>query len=275
MSRAPAFALASVLGVLGALGATARAGEPCDDGVLDPVATPVRDVAIDAQRSACLRDELSTHLLGHALIDTPGFHGVLGGDLRISGRMRIGARLELDATLRLVDATFVQNAVNKATDLTLGPATIGAAWADTLGAGAVVAVVGSLELPYTRDEQATAHASGELTAVVTARLAARTALHARLGALGAVAVSSGGDTERLAFRAGVDLARRLRRAVSFQVGAELQAGWYAAIDHVNLRAGVHWRFRGPWRGMVGAGFPVGGEERTNAVLDLGIIRDLR
>lgn len=266
------FALA--LAVLG-LGATgARADVPCTDPVFDPVVTPVRDVAIDAQRTACLRDELSTHLVGHALIDTPGFHGVLGGDLRIAGRMRLGRRFELDATLRVLDGTFVQNAVNKVTDLSFGPLTIGGAWSDALGAGAVIALVGSLEIPYTRDEHATVHTAGELTAVVTGQVAVRTVLHARLGALGAVAASAGGDTERLALRAGLDLAHRLRRAISFQLGAELQAGWYAAIDHVNVRTGVHLRFGGRWRGAVGIGIPVGGEERTNVVFDLGIIRDL-
>jgi len=46
-----------------ALVATARIAaadelDPCRDAILDPVATPVRDAAIDAQRGACLRDEL-------------------------------------------------------------------------------------------------------------------------------------------------------------------------------------------------------------------------
>ena len=40
------------VGLLGAAGvAHADATDPCADAVLDPVATPVRDVAVDAQQA--------------------------------------------------------------------------------------------------------------------------------------------------------------------------------------------------------------------------------
>jgi len=248
--------------------------DPCRDPILDPVATPVRDVAIDAQRGACLRDELSGGLLASALIDTPGFHGVLGGELRGGARMRIGRAFELGLGVRILRYQFVQNAVNKVTAFSLGPVTLGGAWAGRLGGGARVALAGTLELPATRDQQDTTHVSGALTAVVSAALTERTVLHARLGVVAATASSSGGATHRLGLRAGADLARAFGRRLSLAGGADVEAGWYGGLDHVNLRIALHLRLTGPWRGQLGLGLPVGGEERTNAIFALGALRDL-
>ena len=260
--------------VIPAAPAAADELDPCRDAILDPVTTPVRAVAIDAQRTACLRDELGGHLAASALIDTPGFRGVLGGELRLLGRTRLGRQFELDAGLRILRYSYVQNAVNKVTTTQLGPLTVGGAWAGDLGDGARLALVGLVELPYTRDELATMHTSGELAGVVTAALTARSVLHARLGMVAAYATSAGGDTGRVALRAGADLARQLGRTLALHAGVEAQAGWYRGLDHLNLRAGAHARFAGPWRAMIGVGVPVGGEERTNVILDLGIIRDM-
>ncbi|HEY5950322.1 MAG TPA: hypothetical protein VIV40_32735, partial [Kofleriaceae bacterium] len=110
--------------------ACARAlASPCDEAVIDPIVTPVRDIDLDAQRSACLRQDVSLRLLGHALIDTPGFHGELGGNFALAGHFLARRDLELSAQLRVVDFTFVQNAVNKATNTGFGPLVIGAAYA--------------------------------------------------------------------------------------------------------------------------------------------------
>src|SRR5689334_15890991 len=90
--------------------------DPCAMAIVDPIVTPVRDAYLDAQRSACFRNELSAGLDAHALIDTPGFHGVLGGDLALGGRMIIKKAHELSVQVRVVDYEFVQNAVNKVTN---------------------------------------------------------------------------------------------------------------------------------------------------------------
>jgi hypothetical protein len=55
----------------------------------------------------------------------------------------------------------------------------------------------------------------------------------------------------------------------------MEAGWYAGLDHVNLRVALQVRLTRPWRGQLGIGVPVGGEERTTAILALGVARDLR
>ena len=248
--------------------------DPCRDAILDPVATPVRDAAIDAQRGACLRDELGAGLLASALIDNPGFHGVLGGELRAGGRMRIGRAFEAGLAVRMLRYQFVQNAVNKVTAFSLGPVTIGGAWAGRLGDGSRIALAGTLELPATRDQQDTTHLSGELTAVVSAALTTHTVLHARLGAVATTASSIGGRTNRLALRAGADLTRAFGRRVSLAGGADVEAGWYGGLDHVNVRLALHLRLTGPWRGQLGVGIPVGGDERTNAIIALGALRDL-
>jgi len=249
--------------------------DPCRDSILDPVSTPVRDAAIDAQRGACLRNELGASLLAGALIDTPGFHGVLGGELRLDGRMRIGSSIELSLGLRFFRYLFVQNAVNKVTNVDTGPLTVGGAWAGRLGDGSRIALAGTLEVPGTRYEQDTTHVAGELTAVVSAAVTDHTVLHARLGAVAATASSAGGRTNRLALRAGADLVRPLGRRLTVAGGADMQAGWYAGLDHINVRIALHLRLTGPWRGQAGFGIPVGGDERTNLIVHLGVLRDLR
>jgi hypothetical protein len=249
--------------------------DPCSDAVLDPVATPVRDVAVDAQRGACLRHQLAADVTAHALVDTPGFRGVLGGDLALTGRRVVLDRVELSLRLRAVDYVFTQNAVTKVTDTRFGPLTAGAAYGAPFADGARIAVVAAVELPYTRDAMDTVHASGQLAAVVTGTLTERWRLHARLGILWATASSIGGDTQRLALRAGFDLAWHARTNLALAGGAETQAGWYAGLDTVMLRAGLSWRPGGSvWRVPVGLGLPLGGNERTNAVLVVGLARDL-
>lgn len=270
-------AIVAVIGVARIAAADAPPSEidPCRDSILDPVSTPVRDAAIDAQRGACLRNQLGASLLAGALIDTPGFRGVLGGALRVDGRMRIGSSVELTLGVRFFRYLFVQNAVNKVTNVDTGPVTVGGAWAGRLGDGARIALAGTLEVPATRYEQDTTHVGGELTAVVSAALTERTVLHARLGAVAATASSAGGRTNRLALRAGADLVRPFGRRLTVAGGADMQAGWYGGLDHINVRLALQLRLSGPWRGQVGFGIPVGGAERTNLIVHLGVLRDLR
>lgn len=245
----------------------------CDNALIDPVPTPLRDAAIDAQRSACLRRELTVHLPLSALIDTPGFHGEIDGALQLGGRMVVRDRFELSAGLRAARFQYVQNAVNKATEVQLGPLLLGAAYGVRRGVSAF-ALAGVIEVPSTRDNLDTTHLTGSLTAITTNRLTARTTLHGRLGFVGARAWSLGGTTGRLAFRAGADVVRRLGVRWSIDVGAEMQAGWYDGFDGTTIRLGAQRRFGSYVRGMIGVGLPVGGDERTNAIIVVGAAGDL-
>jgi hypothetical protein len=170
----------------------------------------------------------------------------------------------------------VQNAVNKVTNTGFGPLVLGAAAGTFIGAGARAALALSLELPYTRDNMETVHISGQVAGLVTGKLSRRVILHGRLGALGMHAASTAGMTHRLAFRAGTDVAWHLRHRFALHGGAEMSAGWYHGFDHVLVRAGIHWRMTrgGDWRLRAGVGAPLGGAERTNAVLDLALVHGL-
>lgn len=247
----------------------------CDDELVEPVVTALRDAGIDSQRSACLRRELSVHVPMSALIDTPGFHGEIDGSLQIGGRTVIASTLELGASLRVARYQFVQTAVNKATEAQLGPLVVGAAYGRRWGVSAV-AIAGTLEVPFTRDDMDTTRVSGALTLLAMNRVGDRTTLHGRLGFVGARAWSLGGSTGRMAFRAGIDLVRRVGQRWAFDLGAEVQAGWYDGFDGTTIRLGTQRAFgdRRRWRGALGIGLPVGGDERTNAVIDLGVVRDL-
>ena len=250
----------------------AYADDPCEFTVADPVITPVRDVALDAQRAACVRDDVAVGMLAHALIDTPGFHGVLGGDLLVGVRFSIKKAYELSAQLRVVDVTYVQNAVNKATHIGGGPVVLGGVATTPLGA-ARAGVLLQLELPFTRDRMDTMHFGGQLAAIISDRLTDRLVLHGRLGGVGMVASSLGGDTSRVAFRAGADLAWHLRERLALSAGAEISAGWYGGFDHVLFRAGLHWQPTDRWRLLAGLGAPAFGDERTNAVIVVTVAHD--
>jgi hypothetical protein len=93
--------------------------------------------------------------------------------------------------------------------------------------------------------------------------------------LGWYASSSTGSTTRGAAALSADLSWRVIRWLSVTAGADVQLGWYGAgLDHVALRAGAHWRVKGPWRAEVAAGLPLLGAERQNFAVTLGVRRDL-
>jgi hypothetical protein len=242
---------------------------PCDDAIVEPIATPIRET--DIQRSACLHDELSSALVTHALIDTPNFHGVIGSELALAGRRVVHPRVELFARLRVVDYTFVQTAVNKVTAARFGPLAAGAAFS----LAPELALVALAELPYTRDEMDTLHASGHLGLAFTAPLASRHAIHARFATIAAVASSDGGTTSRLALRAGADLSWHPRRRHAFHYGLETEGGWRDGFSTLLMRAGWQWRPGGSlYRTTLGVGAPLLGDEPTTAIVSIGVARDL-
>jgi hypothetical protein len=249
--------------------------DPCARRVDDPIVTPVRDVDLDAQRSACLRQDISVRSRSYALIDTPGFHGDLGTELIVAGRLLVRDDYELSAQLFVLDVTFVQNAVNKVTNTAFGPIVVGAARRLPVAGRTRAALAAQLELPYTGDPMDTRRVSGALGGVVTHALAREVALHGRLGGHAMHASSLAGSARWLALRAGADVAWRPRRCVAVHAGAEVSVGWYGGFDHVLARLGVHWHlWRDDWRLRAGLGAPLGGDERTNAILDLALVRGL-
>jgi len=251
------------------------ANDPCASPLVDPTVTPVRDVELDAQRAACVRREVFARALAHALVDTPGFHGVLGGHLTFGGRLVLRERYEVSAQLRIFEHTFVQNAVNKVNHTAFGPIIVGGAATHTFPDGTVGALALQLELPYTRDPVDTFHASGQLAGLVTTRLSRALVLHGRFGGLAMHASSLAGSTSRFAVRAGSDLVWHLRSCFAVLAGTDVSAGWRDGFDHVLVRAGVHWKFHAAdWRLRAGIGAPLGGDERTNAVLDIAIVHGL-
>jgi hypothetical protein len=274
---------AAVLACLACIGATARvagaddapASPECRDAVTDPIVTAVRDGSLDAQRGACMRTQVGGGLAAAALIDTPGFHGQLGGGLVAGGSLVVGKAHELSAEVHLVDYSFVQNAVNKVTHTGLGPVVVGAAAGKRIAAAARAALSLRVEVPGTRTGSDAERSAAQLAGVVTGMLAPTLLLHGRLGALGSVAWSSGGTTMQLAFVAGADLAWHVRTRLALDLGADAMAGWHAGFDHLLVRTGVQWRMRGgASRLRIGVGLPFGGAERTNGVLDLRMIADL-
>jgi hypothetical protein len=257
--------------------------DPCADVIEDPVATPLHGG--DSQRGACLRSELSASVNSHALIDTPNFHGVLGGDMTVAARFvtrkRAGAWLfsgvsELGVALRVVDFQFAQTAVNKATETGVGPLVLSAAMPIPFADTARLALVAIGEVPYTRSsERETWRLAGQLVLAFTGELGATWRLHARMGYVFSSVQSDGGTTNRIAPRAGFDLAWHPKRRWAFVAGTDAEAGWRDGFSTLLVRGGISWRPRGgAYRLQLAGAAPLGGDEPTTAIAYLGLARDL-
>jgi hypothetical protein len=256
--------------------------DPCADAIEDPIATPLHDA--DLQRGACLRSELTAGVNGHALIDTPNFHGVIGGDLAIGARMHfahdgstfVPRHYELGAFLRVADYQFAQTAVNKATEAGIGPLVVSVAYRVPFADSARLALVSMYELPYTRiTDLDTQQSTAQLALAFTGELAASWRLHARMGYVMMTASSDGGETRRFGLRAGFDLAWHPKRHWAVIAGTDAEAGWRDGFSTLLVRGGISWRPRGgAYRLQLAGGAPLGGDEPTTAIAYLGLARDL-
>ena len=253
--------------------------EPCANSIEDPIATPLHDV--DVQRAACLRGELSVGVNAHALIDTPNFHGVIGGDLTIGARKSFGDDhgtqwFELGLSYRVFDFQFAQTAVNKATETSTGPLVVSAAHAIPFADSAKLAVLVAAEVPYSRvTELETRRLVGELGLALTGELARSWRLHARMAYLIESAASDGGEAHHMAVRAGADLAWHPFRRWAFSAGTDAEAGWRNGFSTLLVRAGIQWRMRGgAYRLQLAGAAPLFGDEPTTAIAYLGLARDL-
>ncbi len=249
--------------------------DACAYELVDPVPTPLLDAGLDDQRAACLRTEFGLSTTTHFLIDPEEFHGHVGGDAIIDVRHVFHRELELGARLRVIDVGFVQTAVNKQLETQYGPLIVSAAWGRRLAPSARFAVVATAEIPYTRNETETMHTGGELSALVTGALSEHWTLHARLGAIGAVADSEGGTSMRLAMRAGIDVGWRSGGSrIGLLTGVETQAGFTGGLDTVLLREGFQLHLGQLYRLIAGLGIRLAGEDHTNVIFVLGAAREL-
>jgi hypothetical protein len=249
------------------------APEPCENAITDPVATPLHEAGLDAQRSACLRDYFDVSTVAHALIDPDSFHGLLGGELAIGGRVSLRPHIDFGARIRVIDYAFAQTAVTKASRTEYGPLAFSVAYGNRLGERAAYVFAISAEMPLTRGDMETLHTAGAFDALASGAFGDGWRWHARLGTFAARARSAGGATSQLALRAGGDIVRRLGYTGAVSAGTEVQAGWYGGFDTLLIRAGAQKRW-GNYRVSLGIGVPVGGSDHTTGLLTLGLARDL-
>jgi len=246
----------------------------CDDPIVDPAAIGVRAGNFDAVRSACLRSEVEARVDSRALIDTPGFHGTLGGDLQLTARFREGLGVEWGVTVQVVDYTFAQTAVVTASDATYGPFSLHGAVGRRYKERAYVAAYLHTEVPFTRSILDSTLWGTQVAGLVTYDAHRRVALHGRVGGLFWFGSSEAGATSRGAGVISVDAAVRTVRWMDAFAGLELQSGWYGVgLDHLATRIGAHWRIRGDWRVEVAGLVPLAGTERTTAAITVAVQHD--
>ncbi len=251
---------------------TARA-EPCERFELAPLAIGVRDGAIDRPRSACTGWSESATLAAQVLIDTPEFYGTLAAS--VSGDVTVVLRgLELEWRVRALDYRFAQNAVITADEISLGPIEFGVARSLRAGPRVVWTPFVRIEGLNTRIGYAELMETAAAGVVVSAQLRPRLVGHGRV--MGHAWISGPFDdpTWRAAGLASGDVGWSARPWLAVLGGVELQAGWYrSGIDHALARVGV--RFRKCLGTVdVGAAVPLFGAERADAILFLGLGRQL-
>ncbi|MCE9579842.1 MAG: hypothetical protein K8W52_42385 [Deltaproteobacteria bacterium] len=258
-----------------ALGSAAHAG-PCDDALVEPLGLGVRDARFDRGISPCVRDELGASVDGGATIDTPGFYGTLAGALRLDGRIALDLRIELGVAARVLDATFVQTAVIKVTELGYGPLEAHVSYGDDAsfrGRPLRWAAIALVDVPWTQESQATRSGGAQLALAATWALSPRWTIAARVAGLGWYASSLAGVTGRAAGALDGEAIVRAARRVALGLGIDAQAGWYGAgLDHVLVRIGARVRVAARWRLELIAGAPIAGAERADVTFTLGVRR---
>jgi hypothetical protein len=251
--------------------------DPCFDSVHDPVPLGLRDAGFDAGVGACVRSEVTARLGAHAIIDTPGFYGQLGGELNFGASFTLTPGLQVGFGYRAPEYEFAQNAVTKATALAYGPLQLHVKASSNLEFGnrpVYGAVFFQASIPYTSAELQTVALGGQLTGLVTLGLARSWFLHGRFGVVMGATSSGGGTTLRAAGRGGADVNFNLRSWLDLAAGVDIQGGWFRSFDHVLVKLAAHWRVRGRWRVETGVGAPFLGKDRTNVIFTLGLGRDL-
>jgi hypothetical protein len=275
MTRALALALASAM--VGLLVSPVRA-DPCEDPTTDPVALPLRDTGFDRGRAACLRSDLSSAVSGVATIDTPRFYGTIAGALRVAGRFTRGDRVEWGFGARAVDYTFAQDAVIQATGFRFGPIDAHVAYGGSLHVTSPRdrwAVVGTIVVPFTSSTlMDTVDLAAQLAAVGTVQASPRWTAHVRVAGLAMGSSSAAGDHASAALVVGADAIARITARFRVGLGADLQAGWRGAFDHLLVRAATQRRIGDAYRIELGVGLPVGGQERIDLGVAVGVVRDL-
>ena len=248
--------------------------DPACPPLVDPVPLGVRDAAFDAQRGACLGPEMSARVVGLATIDTPNFYGTLGGGLVLGARFLPHHRVEVGVSARAVDYTFAQDAVVIAHDVRFGPVIAHAAIGGPIAMNrdARWAAVLAWALPLTTADMDLVETAAQAAVVASVRATPRWTAHARAALLGGLARSDLGTTTRGAFLVGGDAIVRATGWLGIGLGADAQAGWRGGFDHLLVRAGFRFAIGERWRIELGAGAPLGGEERANAAVTLGVAR---
>jgi len=238
-----------------------------------PVPVAVRDTGFDAGRGACLARELSIRVEGVAAIDTPEFYGTIAAAGVVGFALPITDRIELGVAAHGLRYTFTQDAVVKATELGAGPlvAHVAYAGASPDPAAARWAAIATVAIPFTDVGDGVTTIAGQLAIVRSMAVRPRWVVHTRAAVLGAIAGSAGGSTRRGAFLVGIDAVVAATGRLSLGLGADAQAGWRGAFDQFLLRPGLRVRARGRLHVELGAGLALGGRERVDAAVTLGVV----
>ena len=250
----------------------------CEEHVTDPVALAWRESGIDAPRSACLHADLGVTLGGRMVLDTDNFYGSLVGTTVASARFLESDQLEWGFALRLLDLTFVQNAVLKVDEVGYGPISAHVAYGSR---GRIFKVprrsayYARVELPFTRSRLDGSTGALQLGVADTWRLTARIRFYSHAAALAWYASSTSGRDFRTAIMGAADVGYAPVHWLGLTAGLDVQLGYFGYDAPVMaVHGSAHWRVKGLWRVELAAGTPLLGDERADLHVNLGLRRDL-
>lgn len=267
-----------------AMTATAHAQEEddglCADHVMDPPALAWRESGVDAPRPACLHADVALTGGARVILAEDDFYGSIAGGATLAVRLLESDRLEWGFNLRVLDGTFVQNAVLKVSDLGYGPlgghlalATRGRAF----GVPRRSAHYLRLELPFTRSRLDGSSGAAQLGHASTWLLTPTIQFHGHAALLGWYASSTSGRDARSSLTASADAGWLAISWLTLFAGGDAQLGWYGwGTPVLAARVGLHARIKGLWRFDLAAGRPLLGtdDERADVHVNLGLRRDL-
>jgi len=259
--------------------AAARALDPCADPLLRPMAPALRDTGFDRTASPCLTSEIAVSARGAALVDLPDVHDTLAGSLFVDLRLHPLPRLELTVGGRALDVRHAQNAGVDETEVAFGPAYLAAAAEldrrTLAGRPLHLAWAMRLDLPYTDSGHEVPVAAASPQVVAAWAVSPSLVGHARVAALLWLARPPDDVHTRRAAALSTDWAWAPAGALAIGLGAEAQTGWYGlGLDHLLVRGGLRVPLGCRARLDLTGAARLLGEDRTDALVQLGFARDL-
>ncbi|MFN7132207.1 MAG: hypothetical protein ACK4N5_08995 [Myxococcales bacterium] len=222
--------------------------EPLEDSALatGPLTAGAVDGDLGLIRRTAPRTEASVALRPGAIIDTPGFYGMIGAGLDVGGSYKLNDHAELFGTLTVLQFRFVQNATLTQSQMALGNGSAGLSWRVYQSESVALAPFARLHLPTSFEFRNAWPVGVEPGLSASGPLPGGATWHAGASLPVTAAFSAGGSRTELQASAVAGGSWRATNwfALTVEAGSRLWLATTAPVDLVDqLTAGVGLRFK--------------------------------